>query len=431
MIRSIGLNCLLLMFFTTSLAQDRGGPNWLKKMEELKLNTSIRFQFWASYTTDAKVLNVETNTYEEVDNRLNFMLRRSQFSLKAQPYKDLTIHLIAAMDFVGRDLLSGHTGGANNGASPIVRLWVATFLWKISKKSDAFNLVGGYFTPRFSRSSINSAFRVPSMEKAWSQNYIRRHIVGIGPGRSIGINLGGLLYREERFTNWSYGIGFFNPTFSEFGNNSAGTVTAPLLTGRWTVHFGDPEMTKYGLGHKQDYFGKRNGFTLAINGAYQGKTNLFVSNTAASIDVLYNQGMFSLGGEYIRMWRTGVSPVGFGNFTVPSNTGYVRIGYGIKGNTTGVIEPSATFVFMYGAKDLETQNQAVSLNTWAGDDLLFDFGLNYHFSPDFKVYIHYNLRSGNAGDFGNGASFNNYFWQSGIGPIQRGNWLGVGGNVLF
>jgi hypothetical protein len=40
--------------------------------------------------------------------------------------------------------------------------------------------------------------------------------------------------------------------------------------------------------------------------------------------------------------------------------------------------------------------------------------------------MHYTFRKGDAGEAGSGAAVNNYFFQSGVGPILRGDWLGLG-----
>ena len=47
---------------------------------------------------------------------------------------------------------------------------------------------------------MTSAFRLGSMEKSWDQNYQRRHMVGVGTGRAVGINIGGLNYGENGFS---------------------------------------------------------------------------------------------------------------------------------------------------------------------------------------------------------------------------------------
>jgi hypothetical protein len=55
-----------------------------------------------------------------------------------------------------------------------------------------------------------------------------------------------------------------------------------------------------------------------------------------------------------------------------------------------------------------------------------DLGANIYWNPDFKISLHYTWRWGDAGATAAGATFNNYFRQSGLGAIERGDWLGLG-----
>ena len=185
-------NFILLLCFSGSLslsAQDHT-TEWQKKLEDFKLKPSIGLQLWSSYTIGEEVYDKSLGKYKSVDDRLNFQIRRTRLGFSGQPYGHLLFKFDAALDLVGRDLLSGTEAGANNGASPQFRLWNAWLQWKIKKGSEKFNLVAGYLPPQIGRESITSALRSTSMEKSWSQNYLRRHLVGIGPGRAMGVNLG-------------------------------------------------------------------------------------------------------------------------------------------------------------------------------------------------------------------------------------------------
>ena len=48
-----------------------------------------------------------------------------------------------------------------------------------------------------------------------------------------------------------------------------------------------------------------------------------------------------------------------------------------------------------------------------------------------KVLLHYTWRAGDPGAAGDGATVNEYFYQSGVGAIRRGNWIGLGINAIF
>ena len=95
------------------------------------------------------------------------------------------------------------------------------------------------------------------MEKAWSQNYLRRHLVGTGPGRAAGMNFGGLFYKEGQTVSLQYDIGLFSPVSQAVSGNSTGVQSSPLATARLLFMFGDPESKKYITGHKPNHFGKR------------------------------------------------------------------------------------------------------------------------------------------------------------------------------
>ncbi|MEZ5058927.1 MAG: porin [Saprospiraceae bacterium] len=287
--RSLALLFALFLGLAGSLnAQESEPSGWLKKLEKYKIQPSLGLQLWSSYTLGQKVYNTDSRAYEAVDDRINFQLRRTRIGLKGQPYEDLSFNFTVAIDLVGRDLLSGTEAGVNNGASPIFRLWNATVQWRMIPKSEKLNLVFGYMPPQIGRESITSAMRSNSMEKSWSQNYLRRHLTGIGPGRAMGANFGGLFYKEGNQLSMGYDLGFFTPQFESYGGNSVGNHFSVLSVGRLEFYLGDPESKKYTLGHKINYFGKRDGLTLALVGAHQGETDLF-KNEAVGFDFLWNR----------------------------------------------------------------------------------------------------------------------------------------------
>lgn len=424
---------LVVLFFTLYLSLFSQAESWKEKLPDFEIKPSINLQLWSSYTIGQEVYDEDTGQYNVVDDRLNFQLRRSRLGFKGQIYNNLKFNLTTAFDLVGRDVLSGTEAGSNNGSSPKLRLWNAYLQWKIIPGSEKLNLITGYFPVHIGRESITSAFRSTSMEKSWSQNYLRRHLTGIGPGRAIGANVGGLFLSESGNIHWGYNLGIFNPAFRDYNNNSVGDDYSPLLAGRLTVYIGDPEFRKFKIGHKVNYFGKRHGLSIALAGAHQGSSSLFKSNQAVGTDFLLNLGPLNIDGEWHYLLREGEAS-GNGEidtYGTRAGTGYLRTSYNLLLKHEFVLEPVAMIVRFNGAMDAEGQENAERLQAFAGEETIVDLGVNFYFNPDLKLSLHYTHRDGDAGTRGDGATFNNYFSQSGIGAIQRGDWLGLGVISIF
>jgi len=424
---------LALLLFSFPFILFAQPESWKDKMPDFEIQPVIGLQLWSSYTIGQEIYDERTGQYNAVDNRLNFQLRRSRLGFKGQVYKNLKFNLTTAFDLVGRDVLSGSEAGSNNGGSPKLRLWNAYLQWKIIPGSEKLNLATGYFPVQIGRESITSALRSPSMEKSWSQNYLRRHLVGIGPGRAFGANFGGLFLNDSGNIHWGYDLGIFNPAFRDYNNNSVGDDYSPLLSGRLAVYIGDPESGKYSIGHKINYFGKRHGLTIAVAGAHQGESSLFKSNQAAGADVLLNLGQLNVDGEWHYLLREGTAP-GNGEadtYQALAGTGYLRASYNLLLQHDYVLEPAAMIARFEGATNAEEQEKAERLQAFAGKETIIDLGLNFYFNPDLKLSLHYTHREGDAGDKGDGATVNNYFSQSEVGAIHRGDWLGLGAVAIF
>ena len=405
---------------------------WQKRLEDFQLKPSLGLQLWGSYTMGEEVYDETQNDYHPVDDRLNFQIRRTRIGLSGRPYENLSFKFTAGLDLVGRDILSGTEAGANNGASPQFRLWNAWLQWKMKKGSEKFNLVAGYLPPQIGRESITSAFRSTSMEKSWSQNYLRRHLVGTGPGRAMGMNLGGLIYAKGAKAGWGYNIGVFNPAFNEYGGNSVGENYAPLFVGRLTAYLGEAESEKYSLGYKVNYLGKRRGLTLAVAGAYQGETDLFLANSVLGMDFLFNWDHFNLDGEWSCLYRQGKSEVSAAEaFTTHAQTGYLRLSYNIMLQHEYLLEPVAMIVSFNGETISDHQDQAQMVKMPSGSEQILDLGVNFLYNENLKLSLHYTHRNGDPGDFGTGATVNNYFYQSGVGAIHRGDWMGLGCVIII
>ncbi len=405
--------------------QPSKGPDVLKAW---KIQPIVGLQLWSSYTIGQRQYNEETNRYEPVADRLNFQLRRSRLGLKGQIATNLFFNVTSSLDLVGRDVLAGTEAGSNSGSSPRFRLWHAYVRWKASDKHEKLNVVTGYFLPQIGRASITSAMRTTGMEKAWSQNYLRRHLTGTGTGRTMGIQLGGLFLRESTGFHWGYDLGLFNPSFERHDSNSAGLKYAPVVTARIATYFGEPESRNYTLSRKINYLGKRQGLTLALAGASQGATDYFDRNGAAGFDFLLNLKHLNLDGEWNYLWRSaGPGTEGIQrNCSSLSQTGFLRISYNFFLPRQYVLEPVAMLVRFNGAMDMFGQQEATLLGSPSGLEQVIDIGGNFYFSPNLKLSLHYTKRRGDDGTAGMGSTVNNFFYQQGWGAIQRGNWVGLG-----
>lgn len=427
---SLVILALLLWSSATLTAQDY----FLKRRPDYRIEPILAMQIWSTYTQHTKVFDAATGQYEAVDPRWNTMLRRSRFGFKAQPYDNLKVKALLAIDGVGRDALSGVMGPANNGPNPVVRLWTFHIDWKISQ-GEGLHLMAGYHLPQFSRESITSPWNVTALEKSFSQSYIRRHLTGINPGRAPGLSLNGLFLDEDRKLGLNYSVGLFNPTFPTMGGNSTGTHFSPLYTARGVLYVGDPEMKKYSDGHKVNYFGKRNGVSIAANGSYQGKTDLFDNSYAVGTDVLFNWGDLNVDGEMLWLFRSGKRPLpndGVRDFTYGNRTGYVRAGYNFLIAGKYLIAPVVMYKFMHGGMDEDPQLDASTVKMHSGIDETVDVGVNWFVEGNkMVVKLHYIWNSGDLGAAAPGATINDYFVQNPVGAIHRGDFLGLGLEAKF
>lgn len=408
--------------------------NWLEKRDGWKIEPFVQFQLWANYSMNQEAYNAESDRYLPVDDRFNTTFRRARLGFRMEPFDGLKFKVTGAYDLVGRDLNSALIGGANTGNRPNFTIWDAYLQWRIKPGSEAFNLVGGYFRPQISRESITSAWNVASLEKAMSQTYIRAHLTGTGPGHAPGLNLGGLVLSENGKLGFNYNIGVFNNLAVTGRGNTIGTEFSPLYTGRIVAYLGDPEMTSYKIGYTTNYFGRRKGLSLGGGGTWQGRTDLFQSSYAASVDMLFNWGPFNLDGEWNFMWREGERPSNTNGpraFTYESGVGHLRASYNLVVGKY-FLEPAFLVYRFSGATDAVEQADAEAVGAFSGTDNTYDIGLNWHLSRrQLKLALHYTWHEADAGDGGDGFAGNLFFFQPGVGAIRRGDWLGLGLSAIF
>lgn len=409
----------------TDAAQAPAVQRWLPKNSRYVPDVKAFMQLWSIYSTDMEVYNANSGKYEAVDNRFNVSFRRARLAFAGEPYNHLKYNVVLFYDQAGRDALSSGVGAVNK-ADPAVGIWDAFVQWKISK-NESMNLVGGWFRPQMQRESITSGWSSTSFEKSMSQNYLRTHLVGTGPGRAAGLNLGGILTKNNISLN--YNLGIFNPITASLSGTSVGKKYAPLLVGRTSLSLGDPEFQKYGISYDINFFNKRKGVSLDLNVARQGETELFQSSTAYGPGLLLNWGPLNFDGEWMLMEREGVDSLG--TFTANEASGHLRLGVNVP---TGkfVLEPVFMVMKFKGEMDAKGQADAALLKMSSGEETTFDAGINWYLDgKNLKLALHYTWRNGDPGDAGDGSQVNAFFSQSGVGAIQRGNWLGLGLNAIF
>ena len=410
---------LLLPFLAAAQDADYDGPTYTK----WQISPILGMQSWATYTMGQQEYDSDSGQYVDVDDRLNFMVRRLRFGSTANITDRLFFKFLGAADFVGSDQRSGTVGGVNNGAFPNLQVWDLYLRYKLSKNTESLYVVGGFLRPPVGRESMSGAYGVASFEKSFSQFYVRQQMTGTGPGGTGGAYLGGLRKFSDKLTV-DYRGGLFNP----FNNGiSAGVRASTLAAGRINFMFGEPESAQWRYGLKSNYFGKRTGVSIAFAGSHEGDTGTLESSNTLGVDFLVNAGQFHLEGEYISLLRDAGTPEG--NYA--PDTYFVRAGYNFAlppraGKAQQYLEAA---VLVYGFNgDAASSAQARATAFFSGDEQALDVGLNYHVVPGkVKLALHYVARSGdNAGISGDDPSGNQYFFQPGIGGIRRGDYVGFG-----
>ncbi len=428
---------LIILFFSTGYTLHLYSQSFTEKLKEFKLEPFVMLQFWSTYTLGQEIYDLEQSSYEKVENRLNFQVRRARLGFRGEPYERLKFSFVGAYDLIGRDVLTGTIGGVNP-PDPSFTIWDAFIQWKISPNNDYFHITAGYFRPQFSRESITSGWSTNSFEKSMSQNYIRKHLVGTGPGRAVGINLGGLLLKEIDI-GFNYNIGVFNPLLTgdpnqvSFGH-TVGKKYAPLIVGRAVIHIGDPEQEVYKIGYDINYYNLRKGLSIGLNGSYQGSTDLFEQSSALGLDFLFNWDHLNLDGDIVIMTRAG-SRLDNGverSFEYNSQTGHIRVGWNFSLKNNKLIEPAFMYMHFKGGKGLIQQANADAVRSFSGTESTYDLGINWYLNrKHLKIALHYTWRNGESGNAGEISQPNQYFSQRNAGTIKRGDYVGLGLSTIF
>ncbi len=419
----LALSSLLLPGQDLSKRNSSPAPRWF---DDWTVRPILGVQSWATYTLGHQDYDAAGEAYIDADDRINFMLRRLRFGTTAQVGDRLFIKFLGAVDFVGADQRSGTVGGVNNGGFPAAQVWDIYTQYKISRNTEALYVVGGYLRAPVGRESMSGALGVSSFEKAWSQWYVRQHLVGTGPGGAGGAYLGGLVpLTKGGNVHLDYRAGVYNANNAGI---SAGRLASPLLVGRFNFMFGDPEseVWAYGL-PAPNSFGKRRTVSIALNVADEGPTDAAPGGIGLiGLDGVVTLGQFHAEGEYYRMVREDAA-----NAAYESATYSFRLGYNIPlprgdGGSPSYLEPTAMVYGFDGTTDAGEYPVVVATSFIGGTEVVYDVGVNYHVKPGkVRLGLHYVGRSGELGDLPPDGQLNWNFNQGGIGGIRRGDYLGL------
>ena len=409
----------LLLGSATSLAQT-DSTKLTRFLANYRIVPSLGLQSWATYTMGMEVLDPESNTYRAVDNRLNLQLRRTRLALNGQPYERLRFSFVTALDQLGSDALAATQAGSTNGLAANFRVWNAWLQYALKPESDGLYLLAGYFVPPVGRETTTPALRSTSFEKAGSQFYLRRHLLNSGPGRAYGLMLAGQQHAPSGNFHLTYEAALTNPAFTGFDGNSVGEIYSPLLTGRLSVHVGDPEAATYTINRRVNYFGKRRGLTVALTGGRQGHSDRYASNGAYGMEWLANHSGWQVDGEWLRLFRGG------GGSQYGAQTGYLRLGRNFPLPREEILEPVLMYWWFAGPVGGTELDLADTVNGFTGQDRGFDFGVNWYLNPDFRLSLFYAVRRGKESTAGESLTRNTYYQQTTTHGIRRGDYLGVG-----
>ncbi len=361
-------------------------------------------QFWSLYTHGEQAQFAPDGPLESVDDRVSFMVRRARFGFKGKPYPGLSYVVMVQYDNLGKDKLSAARGATNTGQLGILDVYVTYVL----DKKQHFALTAGYFHPQVSRECITGDMNVNSFDKGNTQGYIRQHITGKSYGRATGVNLGGLIKKNSTVT-FGYNAGFFSNNTTAADQKafpeSAGKLWSPLFAERVTLSIGDPDMNSYAINYStNNFFGKRNGITIGVNGSQQGRTDIFHSNTSFGVDMLFNYKNLNFDAEYFDLYRV---PEGDRHH---AKTFQARAGYNLILAKKFFIEPTVM------ATSFESEDGSPS-----GEDRTLDVGVNWYLNKkECKLMVHYVKQTGHGS--------NSYTDET---TFRKGDFVGMGLTLLL
>ncbi|MEA2111574.1 MAG: porin [Campylobacterota bacterium] len=324
------------------------------------------------------------NTVDDNENGASdasdLYIRRGRIGVKGK-YSDLISYKVwFAYDNLGKsgnNILMGSPNDDTNSNKDFY-IWDAYFTYKFDK--EFANVTLGYVRPQVGKESITSGFTINSYEKGLSNFYVRKHIVGRGPGREVGVNVGGLTMDNKL----NYNFGVFNPNHSAITgadmtvkdggiNQTASTEkTSWMMAARVAYSIGDPEMKKYKLGYTTNYFGKRNGATIGLNYTYQGETDKFKSNELMSVDLLANYENLNLSYEFDSLLRE------MSDYDTDDTIQTLRLGYNFALDNGQYVEPA----LLWSDADLDDRSHFGDAKAYgngtAGSQTVTSLGVNWY-----------------------------------------------------
>ena len=354
-------------------------------------------QVWNVYT-------LENDSFDpDMDSRSDLYIRRGRFGVKGHIRKDISFKVWFAYDNLGKNEATAGTGGPNTTAGKGTDgsenrefyIWDAIWTWKADP--EWANISIGYFRPQVGKESITTAFKVISFQKALTNFDFRKHIVGRGPGRETGINIGGLALNKKL----NFNIGIFDTNHKKIAGDVKGRPTvgdgkkwSPMYAVRVAWSFGDPEHKKYKMGYTQTYYGKRNGTTIGLNYTYQGETDVFKKNGIYAVDILSNYGNLDFNAEYDWLYRTNLADQD-GTDTIWD----VKIGYNFKLDNGQIIRPA--FMVSKEDVDVDTNGDYVSdISGVAAKKELYEISINWLIKKDkLKINLSYDWGKVKEKDF--------------------------------
>ncbi len=312
-----------------------------------------------------------------INARNDTFIRRGRLGTRGHFYKNTFFYnILMDYDNLGKDGKTRTIGSAQSTDNSLFRIHEALFTYEPEPK---FNLTFGYFRPQIGRESLSSDFEDYVFEKPYTSSYVRTHLVGRGTGRETGVNVGGLHLANMWSIN--YNLGFFDTNHEKLtggttDSKNGSNIWSPLVAGRVAISIGAPELEKYKLGANVNYFGKRNGITLAANYSYQGNTDIQKDNNLLGFDILANYQDFNLSSEYDILGRTKSDGANY-----IDQLFHTKLSYNIHLSEEYILEPA----LMYSLA-LISPKSTIGLPS----ESMFDFGINWYMNKNnIKFNTHF------------------------------------------
>lgn len=382
----------------------QAGPKFTFDDGKKSLEITQAYQIWGVATLDPKNVPVQ-------DPRADLYFRRARLGLKGQAYPAVDYLVWFAYDNVGKDPNTGTMGAPQIVPNTTFQAWDAYLTYHLD--STWVNISFGLLRPQAGTEFISAYSAVPSLEKTLTHYYVRDHLLTRPSGRETGVNVGGYLADSLKKTAFGYNFGVFDANQEKIAGVASGSAKwSPLLTGRVSGTWGDPENKEYRLSTDLNSFGKRKGATLAAFATWQGATDEkldtalanpyiggFDMNSVMGASLLINWGGLELDAEYDLLYRE-FSP-GFPktyaaakkNATYAPSPNFedkvwhLRGGYSLPVLKTHFLEPALMYSRFEGDKSSPINTQ--------GTDEVWDAGLNWYVQKNnLKISLHYVVQDG-------------------------------------